>query len=169
MVATTKVPLGAATTNRKWFLDVEGDTADEWIGVFGMTEFKDTLEASMQDDSDMDGEGWLSEVNTANRWKIEGKVIRKTLAGTPTAYDLGQEKIRLAAAQTGVANVLKIRWYEMEPGGPRVEAYQGYAAVSWSPDGGNTEAVSSVSFVLSGRGKREAIAHPDGATPGGGA
>lgn len=163
MAATTKVPLGAATTNRKWFLDVEGATADSWIGVFGITEFKDVLEASMQDDSDFDGEGWLSEVNTANRWKIEAKVIRKTLAETPTSYDPGQEKIRLAAAETGVENVLRIRWYEMEPGGPRVEAYEGFAAVSWSPDGGSTEAVSTASIVLSGRGKRESVTHPGAA------
>ena len=160
MAATTKVPLGAATTNRKWFLDVEGATEDTWLGVFGITEFKDVLEASMQDDSDFDGEGWLSEVNTANRWKIEAKVIRKTIEGTPTSYDPGQEKIRLAAAETGVENVLRIRWYEMEPGGPRVESYEGYAAVSWSPDGGSTEAVSTASIVLSGRGKRETVAHP---------
>ncbi|UVK61350.1 major tail protein [Microbacterium phage Gingerbug] len=167
MAATTKVPLGAATTNRKWFLDVEGATADSWLGVFGITEFKDTLEASMQDDSDFDGEGWLSEVNTANRWKIEAKVIRKTLADTPTSYDPGQEKIRQAAGNTGVENVLKVRWYEMEPGGPRVEAYEGFAAVSWSPDGGNTEAVSTASIVLSGRGKRNPITHPE--TEGAGA
>lgn len=167
MAATTKVPLGAATTNRKWFLDVQGEDADTWLGIFGMTEFKDVLEASMQDDSDMDGGGWLSEVNTANRWKIEGKVIRKTLESAPTQYDPGQEKLRLAAAQTGVANVVRIRWYEMEPGGPRVEAYAGFAAVSWSPDGGNTEAVSTVSIVLSGRGRREVIAHPDAPAEGG--
>lgn len=161
MVATTKVPLGAATTNRKWFLDVKN--LEAFLGVFGITEFKDVLEGSLQDDSDFDGGGWLSEVNTANRWKIEGKCIRKTLASDPEAYDPGQEKIRLAAAKTGLENVLTIRWYEMEPGGPRTEAYEGEVAVTWSPDGGSTEAVSTASFVLSGRGARRVIPHPDAA------
>lgn len=163
MAATTKVPLGAATLNRKWFLDVNTgtDEAPEWTGVFGVTEFKDVLEGSMQDDSDFDSGGWLSETNSANRWKIEGKVIRKTLAATPTAYSPGQEAIRLAAAKTGVENVIGVRWYEMEPGGPRVEAYEGKAACSWSPDGGSTEAVSTASFTLSGRGARISITHPD--------
>lgn len=162
MPGTTKVPLGAATTNRKWYLDIESDAeTPAYIGVFGMTEFKDVLEGSLQDDSDFDGEGWLSETNTANRWKIEGKCIRKTLASDPTEYDPGQERIRLAASKTGVENVVKVRWYEMEPGGPRVEAYEGLAAVTWSPDGGNTEAVSTASFVLSGRGRRNVITHPD--------
>lgn len=157
MAATTKVPLGASTTNRKWYLDVK--VADQWVGVFGIVEFKDVLEGSMQDDSDFDS-SWLSEVNTANRWKIEGKVARKTLADTPTSYDPGQEAIRKAAAKTGVENVIECRWYEMEPGGPRVESYEGLAAVNWSPDGGNTEATSTASFTLSGRGERKEVAHP---------
>lgn len=160
--ATTKVPLGASTTNRKWYLDVSTDDGTTWIGVFGIQEFKDVLEGSLQDDSDFDS-SWLSEVNTANRWKIEGKVARKTLESTPTAYDPGQEAIRQAAAKTGVENVLPVRWYEMEPGGPRVESYEGKAAVTWSPDGGSTEATSTASFVLSGRGERKVVAHP--ATP----
>ena len=160
MPATNKVPLGASTLVRKWFLDVSEDDGTTWIGVFGITEFKPGLEGSMQDDSDFDGEGWLSEINSANRWKNEFKVRRGTLAADAEAYDPGQEIIRLAAAKTGVENVLMFRWYEMEPGGPRVEAYQGKAAVSWSPDGGNTEALDTVSVVASGRGKREAIAHP---------
>lgn len=162
MPATTKTPLGAPTTNRKWYLDVNTGTDETptWIGVFGITEFKDVLESSMQDDSDFDS-SWLSEVNTANRWKIEGKVARKTRASEPTAYDPGQEAIREAAAKTGIENVIGVRWYEMEPGGPRVESYEGKAAVSWSPDGGNTEATSTASFTLSGRGERKEVAHPD--------
>lgn len=162
MPATTKVPLGAPTTNRKWYLDVNTGTAAApvWTGVFGIQEFKDALEGSLQNDSDFDGEGWLSEVNTANRWKIEAKVGRKVLADDPTAYDPGQEAIREAAAKTGVQNVIHCRWYEMEPGGPRVESYEGNAAVTWSPDGGDTEATSTAAFVLSGRGARREVPHP---------
>ena len=162
MAATTKVPLGASTTNRKWFLDVK--IGEAWVGVFGITEFKDVLEGSLQDDSDFDS-SWLSETNTANRWKIEGKVARKTLESDPTAYDPGQERIRLAAEKTGVENVVPCRWYEMEPGGPRVESYEGKAAVTWSPDGGSTEATSTASFVLSGRGERKSVEHPAAVAP----
>lgn len=161
MPATTKVPLGASTLVRKWYLDVSTDDGSTWVGVFGITEFKPALEGSMQDDSDFDGEGWLSEINSANRWKNEFKVRRGTLASDEKAYDPGQEILRLAGGKTGVENVVLCRWYEMEPGGPRVEAYQGKAAVSWSPDGGNTEALDTVSVVTSGRGKRKTISHPD--------
>lgn len=159
--ATTKVPLGATTTNRKWYVDVDtGTESAEWTGIFGITEFKDALEASLQDDSDFDGEGWKSQTNTANAWSLEFKVKRAVQAASATAYDPGQEELRGAAEETGIANSVHVRWYEMEPGGPRVEAYEGFAAVTWSPDGGGMDALSTVSVRLVGQGKRTAITHP---------
>lgn len=161
MAATTKVPLGATTTNRKWYVDVDtGTESAEWTGIFGIQEFKDALEATLQDDSDFDGEGWKSQTNTANAWSLELKVKRAVKADSATAYDPGQEVLRAAAEETGVANSVHIRWYEMEPGGPRVEAYDGYAAVSWSPDGGGMDALSTVTVTLTGQGKRNHITHP---------
>lgn len=162
--AITRQPLSASTTNRKWFCDVDasesGAAEPSFIGVFGITEFKDLIEGSMQEDSDFSS-AWKSEVNTANRWKLELKIRRAPDADSPTTYDPGQEVLRLAARKTGLQNVVKVRWYEMEPGGPRVEAYEGFAAVSYSPDGGNMEATSTASIVLSGRGEPVEIAHPD--------
>lgn len=164
MTATTKAPLGATTTNRKWYLDVNTGTiaAPIWTGVFGITEFAPKVEGSLQSDADFDGDGWGSEVNTLNKWSIEAKVKRAATAALATAYDPGQEKLRAAAAKTGVENVVPVRWYEMEDGGPRVEAYEGKAAVTWTEDGGGVDALSFASIVLTGRGKRNEIEHPDG-------
>lgn len=164
MPATTKAPLGPTTTTRKWYLDVD-TTPDEvtptWVGVFGITEFKPTLEGSLQDDSDFDSNGWKSETNTANKWGVEGKLKRGTKPGvTPPVYDDGQEVLRLAAQQTGIANSVHVRFYEMEPNGPRVEAYEGRAAVTYTEEGGNMESLSMASFVLSGQGERDNITHP---------
>lgn len=162
MTATTKVPLGASTTNRKWFVDVYATPeAPTPIGVFGIQEFKDNVEGTLQDDSDFDGNGWKSETVTANKGTLEFKVGRKTLASDATAYDPGQEVLRLASRKTGVGNRVKTRYYEMEPDGPRVEAYEGFAAVSWTPDGGGMDATSTVSVVLTFQGEPEAITHPD--------
>lgn len=166
MVATTKTPLGPTTTNRKWFLDVDTSPDPEtpnWVGVHGITEFKPTVEGSLQNDSDFDGEGWGSQTNTLNSWKNEGKFKRgvKKPITDPPVYDPGQEAIRLAGASTGVDNSIRCRWYEMEPNGPRVEAYQGTAAVTYSEEGGGVDALSLASFVLTGQGKREIITHPD--------
>ena len=164
MPATTKVALGASTTNRKWYLDVDSSapphTVPTYVGVFGITEFQDALEPTLQDDSDFDADGYKSQTKSASSWSITLKVARKVTAASSTAYDAGQELLRLAAEENGVANSIPVRWYEMEENGPRVESYKGTAAVTWSPDGGGMDALSTVSLTLSGQGKRTAIAHP---------
>ncbi|HZK60233.1 MAG TPA: hypothetical protein VFC59_10300, partial [Cryobacterium sp.] len=91
------------------------------------------------------------------------KVERKTNLLTPTTYNRGQEILRLAAPGIGPANNVDVRWYEMTDGGPKVEAYRGYAVVGWDPDGGDFTAKSTVSVTLSAAGARTSITHPDGA------
>jgi hypothetical protein len=166
MTVPTRTPLGASTLNRKWYLDVNvGTTAvPDWVGVFGLLEFKDTLDPTLQDDSDFDSEGYKSQNVTALAWSLETKVSRKTVQGSPTAYDPGQEALRLAGEEMGESNVAHVRWYEMTPDGPRAEAYEGRAAVSWTPDGGGMDANSTATVTLTGKGKRTAITHPEGAT-----
>jgi hypothetical protein len=159
-----RIPLGASTTNRKWWLDVQDPAAPGiFVGVFGITEFKPKPGvATTQDDGDFDGGGYKSSTVTALEGGAEGKLARKTLASDPTAYDPGQEILRRTALKMGSSNSLVYRMYEMEPGGPRVEAYQGRAAVTWDNDGGNQEALGTVSFALVGQGKLSEIPHPEG-------
>lgn len=161
--ATTKVPLGATTTNRKWYLDVYDDDDTSVLGVFGMTEFQPATEPTLQEDSDFDGEGYKSQSSTALAWSCTGKLRRGVTTADATEYDPGQERLREASNLIGTGNSVKIRYYEMEPDGPRVEAWSGRAAVTWSEDGGGMDALSMVSFTLTGQGKRVAIAHPDAA------
>ena len=164
MPVTEKTPLGATTTNRKWYLDIDTGTAGSplWAGVFGITSFTPTVNGNLQDDSDFDSAGWGSQTNTQNAWENAGTVRRGVTAADATVYDPGQEFLRAAASKTGVGNSVHVRWYEMEPNGPRVEAYEGDAATSWTEDGGDTTALSTASFVLAGQGARIETAHPDG-------
>jgi hypothetical protein len=163
MVLPTRTALGASTTNRKWGLDVQDPAAPGvWVPVMGLQESKPRPgEATTQDDSDMDGEGFKSQTVTALTWGFDGKVLRKSRVTQAQAYDPGQEIIRKAALQLGSAAVIPFRYYEMEPGGPRVEAYQGLAVPTWTPDGGNMESLDTVAISLTGRGKRNAIPHPE--------
>jgi hypothetical protein len=158
-----RTPLGTTTLNRKWYCDLSDDDGTTWIPLMGLTEFQPSTEGTLQDDSDFDSEGYRSQNKTASAWSITGTVRRAPLTGTPTSYDPGQELLRLKDDEMGVANSITVRWYEMEEGGPRVEAYQGRAAVSWNPNGGAMDANSTVGFVLTGQGRRNAITHPDGA------
>lgn len=155
--------LGASTTNRKYYLDVVDPDAsgseDIWIGVFGLQEGKPRpSEATTQDDSDFDGEGYKSQAVTALTWGFDGKVLRKIDGTDSTAYDPGQEVLRKVAAKIG--GRVKFRYYEMEPDGPRVEAMTGWGTVTWAPDGGNMESLDSVAFTITGRGKPTSTVHP---------
>lgn len=164
MTVPTRTPLGASTLNRSWYLDVDTGTDPEtptWTPVQGITEFQPAQEPQLQDDGDFDSDGYGSQTNTGITWSLTGKVARKVTAADATAYDPGQEVMRLAGSEIGPANAVHIRWYEMTPDGPRVEAYEGQAAVTWSPDGGDKTALNIVSFTLTGQGKRNSIAHPD--------
>lgn len=157
--------LGASTGNRKWWLDVNTGTADAptWIGVFGITDLTPGgIDANLEDDSDFDSGGFGSKTKTAENWSVNLTVARKVQAATPTAYDPGQEFLRTKSfGKFGAANSVHVRWYEMEEDGPRIEAYEGRAAVVWSPEGGAMSALSKVKVTLTGQGQLDLIAHPD--------
>lgn len=166
MSVDTSIPrqeLGAATLNRKWFIDV--DTAApagpaSWIGIFGVQELKPTADYTSQDTSDMSS-GYKSDTVTALGWGYELKLIRKTQRSTPASYDPGQEFLRSAAATMGGDNSVHIRVYEMNGAtGPKVEAYAGYCSVTWEPDGGGMDAVETVTVKLTGQGAKTSITHP---------
>lgn len=163
MSVPARTPLGAATTVRKWYLDVNTgtDTAPVWTGVFGIMNFQPSFTPTQQDDSDFDSGGYKSTTVTALQWGVSLTLVRKAQADAPTAYDPGQEKLRAVSNNMGTSNRVQIRFYEMEPNGPRVEAYQGHAAVTWSPSGGAMDALDEVAVTLDGQGQRLAIAHPD--------
>lgn len=132
-----------------------------WTVVRGRTDFKPGIDNTLQEDSDMDSSGWKSQTKTAAAWMLEFKVVRKGLAGAgsgQTTYDPGQEALRLAGDQFGPANSVSVRWYKL--GAVRTEAYSGYAAVAWSPDGGGMDGLDTVSVALQGQGPRTSIAHP---------
>jgi len=162
-----RVPLGASTFVHKWCVDVN-DTSEgggtfavpEWIGIFGTNDFVFTIEPSTEDDGDFDSLGWGSEVVTSRKWKAETTVLRKTISGSPTAYDPGQEFCRAAGFELGELNRVDARIYEMTDGGPKIEAYRGFASVQWVPAGGDNKAIDKVKLTLSGNGLLEKITHP---------
>ena len=156
----TRTPLDVTTLNRKWKVDVSDDGGTTWVPIMGLTEFTPVTEATMQDDSDFDSEGFRSSTKTASAWSCTGTVRRATVDGSPTAYDPGQEMIRTASDEMGIANVLDARFYELDEGGPRVLAYRGRVATDWTDGGGAMDANSTASFTLTGRGRRLPITHP---------
>lgn len=168
--AIARVPLGASTTNRKWYLDVNTgtDAAPVWVGVFGLVDFTPgQLDAKLEDDSDFDSGGFGSQTKTGESWSVEATIARKVQAGQSTAYDPGQEFLRTHSFGTfGGANSVNVRWYEMETGGPRVEAYAGRGAVTWTSKGGKPTDISTATLKIVGQGRLNLIAHPDAPAAG---
>lgn len=166
MVATTKAPLGATTGVSKWYVDVDttpsGPSAT-WVPILGITNFAPTPDAAnLEDDSDFDAGGFMSQAKTATAHSATLTVIRKVQSANALQYDPGQEFLRTASiGKLGTANVVHLRFYEMLAGGPRVEAYAGFYTVQWGGESGDMKALSSVQVTLTGRGVLSQIAHPD--------
>lgn len=166
MPATTKTPLGASTTNRKWYVDVDandGVGTASWLPVLGITALTPNFDdANLEDDSDYDSGGYGSQTKTGAAWSVQLTVGRKGTTADVTAYDPGQEHLRARAiGKFGASNSVTIRVYEMEPGGPRVEAYTGKAAVTFQEQGGGETALSTAQVTLTGQGALAVISHPD--------
>jgi hypothetical protein len=171
--APARVPLGGQTLNHKWWIDVNTGTygSPTWTPVSGVRDFKPFFTPTKQDDSDFDSGGAKSKVVTAYEWGVNLSLGRKVTVASATVYDPGQEKLRDAAAEMGLGNVLDIRYYEMNlddtgatVNGPKAEAYRGYVVADWGEDGGGMDALDSCSVVLDGRGARTPITHPETAT-----
>ncbi|WP_052372639.1 phage tail tube protein [Amycolatopsis taiwanensis] len=165
MAVPTRTPLGASTTAGMYYLDVDiasNQAAPNWIAVMGLNNFQPKFDPTLQDDSDFDSEGWGSSTKTFEKWSAEFKVGRKSTASDVTSYDPGQEFLRThSTGKIGNSARVHLRWYEMTEGGPRVEAYEGWATVGWSPDGGKVDDLNIVSVTLTGQGKLLSIEHPD--------
>jgi hypothetical protein len=162
MTASTKTPLGADTTVNKYYHDVNTSTYESpiWVPVGAIYSFKPVQSPTVKDDSDFDSD-WGSDGVVLQKWGIEEKFWRKRKVATPTEYDDGQEFLRELGSHVLGQNIADIRYYEMADDGPREEAYRGYAAVAWVPDGGATEDYDSITVTLHGRGNRNPITHPD--------
>lgn len=161
MTAPVRNDLGTSTVTRKWYVDVSSD-ATTWTAVMGIISFDPNLDdATWDDDSDFDSDGARSQVKTAFGWGTAFDVRRAPTAASATTYDPGQELLRTAAiGKTGLANSRYVRFYEMEPSGPRVEAYQGRVGVGWKQNGGDMAAKSTATVTLQGQGTLSQIAHP---------
>lgn len=162
MPLPTRNVLGTSTLNRKWLVDVDtsATATPTWTPVMGVMEFQETRDSTLQDDSDFDSAGQMSQTKTAEQWKLEMKIARKVLTSSATAYDPGQEKLRALSIVMGPGNTAHVRWYEVTASGPLVESYEGRASVEWAPDGGGMDGLSTVQVTLTGQGQRLTPVNP---------
>lgn len=144
---------------RKWKLEINtGSVATPtWTQVKGINEFTPQVgEANLEEDNDYDSDGWGSSTKTMLNWSAEAKLLRKADPGT-NALDTGQEKLRTQSRLFGSDGVAHVRFYDRNGG---VEAYEGFAEVSWGAEGGSPSDLETVTVTLTGKGALEEIANP---------
>jgi len=128
-----------------------------WKRLRGMTNLVPTVDATLQDDSDYDSDGWASSAKTMQAWSLEATCGRKKGRITG-AYPVTQEKIRMASTEFGGDGTIHVRWYKRLAGDP--EAYEGVAQIGWKAAGGGTADLDTATITLTGVGKRHSITNP---------
>jgi hypothetical protein len=142
-----------------WKCDVDSSVGQDgtgYIPIRGIVDFQPALNTTTQDDSDYDSGLWGSDAKTQLKWQLTTKLSPKRATGY--VEDPGQKILRLAHDQVGTAGTVRVRWYDRNGHGS--EAYEGFGFVQWSDDGGNTQALRTVSVTIMGQGPRTHITNP---------
>lgn len=146
-----------STLARDWALQVNIGTQEKpnWIYVRGLSQFAPQSSPTMQDDSDIDSEGYKSQIATALEMTFKGEGKRK---GKKTEgefkQDPGQAALREKGRKMGLDNVIQARCWRTD--GVQ-DGYDSYFSVKWEDQAGGNEDLDSFSFELMSRGKPIAI------------
>lgn len=146
-----------STLARDWALQVNVGTQDEpdWVYVRGLSQFAPQSSPTMQDDSDIDSEGYKSQIATALEMTFKGEGKRKGQKNGDTfKQDPGQAALREKGRKMGLNNVIQARCWRTD--GVQ-DGYDSYFSVKWEDQAGGNEDLDSFSFELMSRGKPVAI------------
>lgn len=146
----------SSTLARDWILEVDINGVP--TRVRGLSSVSPIFEGSEQDDSDIDSEGFASQIVTGLAFRIEGGGKRKGENTAGFVDDPGQNFLRKKGRQTGTANIVTARIYRRDD---LPDAYEAETTVKWTDSAaGDTNALQEFSFTLSGRGKPRDIVKP---------
>lgn len=87
----------------------------KWLWLRGLTKFSPKPEHDLQDDSDLDGEGYASEISTGIGLTVEMEGKRKSFpedAGLKP--DAGQQLLKDKSTRTGYENLIDIRYWRTD-------------------------------------------------------
>lgn len=147
----------SSTLARDWILEVTED-GTTFLRVRGLSSVAPIFEGSEQDDSDIDSEGFASQIVTGLAFRIEGGGKRKGENTAGFVDDPGQALLRRKGRKTGADNIVTARIYRRDA---LPDAHEAETTVKWTDSAaGDTNALQEFSFTLSGRGKPRDIVKP---------
>ncbi|MEU4091995.1 hypothetical protein [Streptomyces sp. NPDC026673] len=144
---------------RRYRLEIDLSTtgAPVWTLVPGVQEFTPNVEPTDQDSSDYENGGWKGNTRTALQWSVEATVLHRydPVAGV---FNPAHEALKAASKKFGAASKVHVRYYDRD-GLP--DAHEGYALVTWAPDGGSDEDLETITVTLTGDGELLDIDNPN--------
>lgn len=143
---------------RRYRLELDtGTTAvPAWSIVPGMQEFAPKIEPTQQESTTYEDEGWADNTTTKLAWTAEATLTHRCHP-TTKAFSPTQVALKKASERFGAPGTVHVRWYDREG---RDDAYEGYALVTWEPDGGNSEDLDTITVTLTGKGRAVEITNP---------
>ena len=127
----------------------------DWTFVRGLSQLSPTFAGEMQDDSDIDGEGYASNISTGQTFTITLEGLRKGEGtGEDFTEDPGQAILRQAGNSTGFDNILEARTWRTDGTG---EAYEANFSVEYATQPGDRVSLDKFSATLTSRGKPQRI------------
>ena len=144
---------------------IQVNTSDDtdtpaWVFVRGLSQVTPSATPAMQDDGDIDAEGYGSQIATGQAFSVQIEGVRKGTGDEDSfAPDPGQEFLRLKGEEVGAANIIQVRYWRTDSD---TDAKEFSASVEYTTSGGDKEALQSWSATLHGRGRPTAIEKPEG-------
>lgn len=134
------------------------DTTPAWVFVRGLSTVTPSPEPVLQDDGDIDAEGYGSQLATGLNFSMTLEGNRKGTGDADSfTADPGQEFLRKKGAEVGYKNIVQVRYWRTDSD---PEAREFSAAVSYTNSGGDKESLQSFSVTLNGRGRPIDIEKP---------
>ena len=148
----------ASALGRDWKLEVKNDS-DVWVAVKGLSSVSPVFAGSMQDDSDIDSDGFGSQIATGQAFSIPFSGKRKYESATD---DPGQDILRRRGRKKGQENFVMARIYRRDA---LPDAYQCECSLEFTDSAASDpNGLQEFTGTLWGRGEPEEISKPSDAS-----
>jgi len=155
-----------STLARDWAFQVNttpNEDTPTWVYVRGLSKFAPAITPGMQDDSDIDSEGYTSQIATTLTATFEGSGKRKGKnASAGFTQDPGQAFLRSVGQQMGFMNVVQARCWRTDGVD---EGYDGAFSVEWTDEAGETMSSTASPSSCSPVASRSASSRSSRKTP----
>ncbi|WP_131104025.1 phage tail tube protein [Ornithinimicrobium sufpigmenti] len=151
-VTIPEITAREASPNSTWRLAVKGAEEGSRIPVAGLNSFARTRPTTTADNSDFNSGFYGSDVPVQAKITVTATVLRRN---DGSAYDAGQEALRIASEQSDLIEV-----YYWDTAFPEAESYEAEAYVQWAPQGGVGTALQAVNITLNVQGADREVANP---------